>query len=58
MVEKEKVKIRKQSIPEGQAATDLALLKAVDGLRFMERLVGTNVFDDVLEGKSGYSLMF
>jgi len=50
VAEREKVKIRKQSVIEGQAAMDLALLKAVDGLRFMERLVATNVFDDVLEG--------
>ncbi len=55
VVEKEKVKLRKQSGVEGQAAVDLSLLKAVDGLRFMERLIGTNVFDDVLEGKQAPS---
>jgi len=50
--EKPKVKIRKSSYLTEQAGggDQAIMLKAVDGLRFMERLVGSNVFEDVLEG--------
>ena len=43
--------MRKPSVVEGQAAVDLALLKAAEGLTMIERMVTQNVYEDVLEGK-------
>lgn len=56
MLEKEKVKMRKPSVVEGQAAVDLALLKAAEGLTMIERMVTQNVYEDVLEGKCPFAI--
>ena len=50
-MDREKVKTRKPSVLEGQAAVDMALLKAAEGLKYMERLINTNMHEDVIEGQ-------
>lgn len=47
------VKMRKASyLGDGHQGSgdQIVLLKAVDGLRFMEGLVGSNTFEDVIDG--------
>jgi hypothetical protein len=50
-LEREKVKMRKQSILDGQAAVDASLLKSAEVLKYLERLAASNAYDDVLYGK-------
>lgn len=47
-MEKEKVKMRKASVLEGQAAQEAALNKSSEGLKILERLVMQNVHNEVL----------
>jgi hypothetical protein len=51
ILEREKVKMRKQSILDGQAAVDASLLKSSEVLKYLERLAASNAYDDVLYGK-------